>query len=73
MSYYEDVSGVQEASIESLQALITSTIRDLSRALYKNLEAENDYQNSDEAIKDSIEANDYHFQVDADGTVLKLA
>lgn len=73
VSYYEDVTPRQEAAVEELQSLITEVIRELSRELYKALESENDYHQTDEALTELIDANDYHFQVDAFGEVLKLA
>lgn len=71
--YYEDVTAKQEQLVDDLQTLITSTIRDLSRELYKDLESENDYHNSDEALIELIDANDYHFKVNSTGDVLGLA
>lgn len=55
-----------------LENLLTETIRDLSRGLYKSLEAEYEYRLTDEALTEMIECNDYNFSVDSTGTVLAL-
>lgn len=71
--YSEEVTATQARAVEELQALVTEVIRDLSRTLYKDLEKENDYHDSDEALTELINANDYQFEVDEFGEVLKLA
>lgn len=71
--YYVEYSITNQAQVEELQTLITETIRDLSRKLYKELEDENDYHYSEEAIIENINANDYHFKVNSTGKVLSLA
>lgn len=43
---------------------ITDLMRDLMRWLYKQLDTENDYLNSDEYIDDAITCNAYEFDVD---------
>ena len=40
---------------------ITEPLRDFMRWIYKQLESEYDYLNSDKAVKESIEANEYEF------------
>lgn len=73
-AYYNvDITKRQEWAITELQTFITEFIRDKSRDLYRTLEAENDYQDTDNAIKEHIEANEYSFKVDSDGKVLELA
>lgn len=73
IAYCEDVTAKQEQLVDDLQTLITNTIRDLSRELYKDLGNENDYHNSDEALIELINANDYNFKVNSTGDVLGLA
>lgn len=67
-----DYTPIQEAASERLEEFLTDKIRELSDALYKSLDAENDYHNSDEALTELINANDYHFEV-LDGEVQGLA
>ena len=45
-------------------AEVSEALRDLMRWIYKTLQSEYDYQNSDEAIRDVIESNDYEFTAD---------
>lgn len=47
---------------------ITELLRDFARWIYRQLEAESDYLNSEEAITENIEANDYDF--DEEGNLL---
>lgn len=47
-----------------LQEAITELLRDFMRWIYRQLEREWDYQNSDAAVDDSITANDYTFDED---------
>ncbi|KKN14036.1 hypothetical protein LCGC14_1000320 [marine sediment metagenome] len=56
IDYYN--KGVEEAIIEVL--------RDYMHWIYKQLETQNDYMMSDEAIKETIEANKYEFIVDGE-------
>ena len=63
---------LQEAASERLEEFLTDKIRELSDALFVALGKENDYHNSDEALTDLINANDYHFEV-LEGEVQKLA
>jgi hypothetical protein len=46
---------------EVTEARFIEAARDLARAFYKALEAEYDYQNSDEQIAETIIANEYEF------------
>ena len=48
------------ASIADDEAIVEA-LRDFMRWIYKQLEAEYDYLQSDEVIKETIEANDYDF------------
>lgn len=43
---------------------LTDILRDFARWIYKRLEAEYDYQTSDEVVEESLIANDYLFTVD---------
>lgn len=43
---------------------VIDLLRDLMRWLYCRIDAENDYQHSDEVIEESIRANDYEFTED---------
>lgn len=73
LDYNIDWTPTQEANAERLEEFLTDTIRDLSRTLYRELEKENDYQQSDEALWATIEANEYDFKVNQDGEVLGIA
>lgn len=73
LNYYTEFTAKQEEKAEELETLLTETIRDLSRQHYQVLSDENDYQNSDEALIESINANDYNFKVNSTGNVLGLA
>ena len=54
------------AALESLEELITDVCETINHWFFKTLEAEYDYQTTDEAIIETIEANEYEFK--ADGT-----
>lgn len=41
-------------------------LADFSRWIYRNLEKEYDYQNSDEAVEEAIIANEYEFTEDGE-------
>lgn len=51
-----DVSAVEDD--------LTELIRDFARWIYRALEREYDYQNSDEAVDENIRANQYEFEED---------
>jgi hypothetical protein len=58
----EDAPGVDDADVTApMQGRFLDAARDLARAFYKALEAEYDYQNSDEQIAETIIANEYEF------------
>jgi len=65
--YQEDKDGYSDddAPIE-LSDEITELMRDLMRWLYKSLESQYEYLTSDEAIIETIEANDYQFTEDGE-------
>ena len=64
-SYLHKDSGRQhaliEAEIEKLDVWVLRTLEQLNNYLYKCLECTYDYLISDEAIQETIEANEYHF------------
>lgn len=51
---------IDENHVEELKDIL----RDFMHWIYRRLEAEYDYQNSDEAVDESIEANEYEFLED---------
>ena len=53
---------------ESVENDIAEALRDFMCWIYRSLEKEWDYQNSDECVAENIEANDYDF--DADGEIV---
>jgi len=55
-----------EQADEDLQEFLQDVAETLNSWLYKKLEAEYDYQTSEAAIIETIEANEYEFK--ADGT-----
>lgn len=60
---------VHSNSVTTDNSDLTNFVRDFSNYIYKCLETENDYLTSDEAIKETIECNDYEFYQDT----LKIA
>lgn len=73
LDYNIDWTAKQESEAERLEEFLTETIRELSCKLYKELDNENDYQNSDDALWSTIEANEYDFAVNSNGDVLRIA
>ena len=61
---YDDYESWTDVDTENS---IIEPLRDFMRWIYKQLESEYDYLNSDEAVKESIEANEYEF--DEDGNI----
>lgn len=57
----QDATGAQ---LDAVEARFIVAARDLAHAFYKALEAEYEYQNSDERIAESITANEYEFTED---------
>lgn len=53
-----------EAGLDGAEEDLKSLARDFMKWIYRQLEAEWDYQNSDEAVDEAIEANDYQFYGD---------
>ena len=73
LDYNIDWTSKQEEAAQRLEEFLTETIRELSRKLYKELDNENDYQQSDEALWGTIEANEYSYAVNQAGEVLNIA
>lgn len=65
---YTDLTAKQEALANELEELLTETIRELSRKLYRDLENAYDDQFTTESIVALIEGNEYQFNV-IDGVV----
>ena len=59
-----DVFSTDEYATKEVQESVTELLRDLMNWIYSQLEKEYEYQTSDEAIKETIEANDYDFTDD---------
>ena len=59
-----DVFSNDEYATKEVQESVTELLRDLMNWIYSQLEKEYEYQTSDEAIKETIEANDYDFTDD---------
>lgn len=53
-----------ETELEKLEEWLKEVGNNLNRFLYKSLQDEYEYQTSDKAIADGIEANEYHFTAD---------
>ena len=52
-----------------LRVLVEGAMRDFARWMYKSLQTEYEYRNSDEYIKETCDANDYEF--DNNGRIVK--
>ena len=59
----EECNGNAEAMTAAEESII-ETSRDAMRWIYRQLEKEYDYQNSDEVVDDTIRANEYEFDED---------
>lgn len=53
-----------EAKLEELENWLQAVADKLNRYLYKSLQGDYEYQTSDKAIIEAIEANEYHFTAD---------
>lgn len=73
MDYSIDWTTKQGAAANGLEELVTEEIRQLSKQVYAELEKEYEYRQTDEAITDMIECNDYSFKVNDNGDVLGIA
>lgn len=49
---------------------LEDVVRDLCRDIYSDLEKEYEYQTSDEAVAESLEANEIEFEVDEEGELV---
>ncbi|HBB3760761.1 TPA: hypothetical protein J7738_000354 [Escherichia coli] len=67
-SAYTDLTAKQETLVNELEELLTDTIRELSRKLYRDLENAYEDQFTTENITALIEGNEYQFNV-IDGVV----
>ncbi|HCJ9509945.1 TPA: hypothetical protein NV937_000623 [Escherichia coli] len=67
-SAYTDLTAKQETLVNELEELLTETIRELSRKLYRDLENAYEDQFTTENITALIEGNEYQFNV-IDGVV----
>jgi hypothetical protein len=59
-----DADGDEVSLNEGDEDAVQELYRDLANWLYKTLNAENDYMNSDEQVEDAIRANEYTFTED---------
>lgn len=57
----EDVSDKIQGQAEQLESWMLEDAKELSRKIYKDLEKEYDYRTSREAIKETIDANEWTF------------
>lgn len=71
-SAYTDLTAKQETLVNELEELLTETIRELSRKLYRDLENAYEDQFTTENITALIEGNEYQFNV-IDGVVESIA
>lgn len=53
-----------ENTVKSDCEFVDEWVKEYSRAIYRALDKENDYLRSDEAVKETIEANNYEFSVE---------
>lgn len=54
-------SPVYQALTSGADEIVTTALRDLARWLYRSLQREYEYQTSDEAVDEAIQANEYTF------------
>ena len=54
-------SRTSQTATEDAEEIVTEALRDLSRWLYRQLEAEHDHLTSDESIEDGLIVNEYRF------------
>ena len=63
---FENHFAVGDSYDSEVEADIIELLRDYMHWIYKRLEAESDYMMSDEAIIESIDANEYEFTIDGE-------
>jgi hypothetical protein len=66
VEYGEDDWERINAQVEDFRDCLEDVARDLAGELYNTLEREYEYLNSDEAIADTLRANEYEFTVDGE-------
>jgi hypothetical protein len=54
------------AAVESYFSNLEDTVRDLCRQIYRDLEKEYEYLTSDEAVEETLDANEYEFDEEGD-------
>lgn len=59
-----EMSPVQEQAANETEDALQEAAKDFMRWIYRQLEKENEYQNSDEQVDESIMANEYEFEED---------
>jgi len=59
-------------AIEDYYEGLDDTVRDLCREIYSDLEDEYEYLTSDEVVAETLDSNDYEFEVDEEGGELVL-
>lgn len=62
----EEPSDLPQAEFTAGEEIITQAMRDFADWIYRQLEAEWDYRNSDECVDENIEANEYEFTEDGE-------
>lgn len=63
----DEFNEAQLQALTALETMVEATAKDLARWFAKQLEREDEYRSSDEAIQESCEANEYEF--DEDGCI----
>lgn len=61
-----DYSGDDSRDITDAENVISEALRDFARWIYKQLETEYEYQNSDETVSENIISNEYEFDESGD-------
>jgi hypothetical protein len=61
---YTNIESLIDSIAPEIEDAIIEKYKELAKDLYRNLEKEYDYLTSEEAIKETIEANEYEFTVD---------
>lgn len=61
VSMYDDAEGVIQTEANAAEESLIEAARDFMRWIYRQLESEYEYQNSDETVEETIRANEYTF------------
>lgn len=64
--YYQNIYDLIDLYSSDIEDFIITKYKDICQDLYKNLENENDYLQSDEVIKETLICNDYDFTEEGD-------